>query len=87
MTMLQTPEWMRDAACKDMGADIFYPEKGNRATEAKAVCARCKVCSDCLEYAMQWPTLPYNQGVWGNTTPEERWKLYKRQRGRVSESA
>jgi WhiB family redox-sensing transcriptional regulator len=84
MTTPQTREWVDDAACLDIGNDIFYPDKGNRATEAKAVCARCKVRSECLEYAMQWPTLPYNQGVWGGTTPEERWKLYKRQRGRAS---
>jgi WhiB family transcriptional regulator, redox-sensing transcriptional regulator len=43
--------------------------------EAKTVCARCEVRSECLAFALAtWQ--PY--GVWGGTSPEERARLRKK---------
>ena len=45
---------------------------------AKAVCVRCDVRAECLEYALQWDPLC---GVWGGLSERERRQL-KRQRDR-----
>ena len=60
-----------------MGPELFYPNRGESSEEAEAVCARCPVKVECLEWAVvnneKW-------GVWGGTTQRKRrWlnKLYK----------
>ena len=73
--VIASTEWMVDAACRDMGPDLFYPEVGGKAAQAKAVCRRCKVRLECLEFALQWGSSPYDQGVWGGSTPDERHKI------------
>lgn len=80
--VIGTTEWMVQAACKDMGNEIFYPEKGGRSGEAKRVCNGCPVRVECLDFAMQWGSVPYDQGIWGGTTADERHLIRKRRRGR-----
>ncbi len=66
--------WRRQAACRDMDTDVFFPLSDEEAGPAKAVCATCPVRAECLEFA-----LATNQeaGVWGATSEEERRKLRK----------
>lgn len=68
--------WTDWAACRRSGVDpeIFFPvsEAGpalNQVAEAKAICARCPVTSECLAWALR---AGEPVGVWGGTTPEER---------------
>lgn len=66
---LRPPDWMVDALCPEVDADLFFPEAGGTARAAKAVCRRCEVQSDCLEYALAHNIGP---GVWGGATERER---------------
>jgi hypothetical protein len=61
--------WQDDSACRRADPELFFPQLGENAAEAKRICARCPVRSECLSYAMGRPDL---QGVWGGLTDEER---------------
>lgn len=67
-------EWVKRAACRGSDPDEFFPEQGNRALVAKAVCSRCPVRAECLEFAMR----NYERfGIWGGHTAKERRTLRK----------
>lgn len=68
-----TPEpWVADALCAQVDAEAFFPEKGGSTRQAKAICARCDVAAQCLEYALR-----HNErhGIWGGVSERERRKL------------
>lgn len=67
-----TPEWQELALCAQTSPDDFYPEKGGSAAEAKKVCGRCEVKSECLAYALSHDE---RFGIWGGLTERERRKL------------
>lgn len=67
-------DWMTDAACAEVGTDMFFPEKGGSTKPAKDVCRRCDVVAECLEYAL---SNSEEQGIYGGTSPQERRKLAK----------
>jgi len=48
-------EWHDRAACdgRDPSGTIFFPERGQSAARAKAICAGCPVVGECLEWALQ----------------------------------
>jgi WhiB family transcriptional regulator, redox-sensing transcriptional regulator len=61
-------------ACRDQDPDLFFPIGSSgpallQAAQAKAVCARCPVRIDCLNYAIE---TGQDAGVWGGTSEEER---------------
>jgi WhiB family redox-sensing transcriptional regulator len=69
-------DWTSFAACRQPGVDPewFFPvgDVGPGLREvaaAKAVCARCPVARECLEWALREGEAA---GIWGGTTPEER---------------
>lgn len=72
--MFERPNWHRQAACRGMSPDAFFPDGEANGTNAdydaaKAVCANCPVTAECLAWAYE------NQertGVWGGMTPLER---------------
>lgn len=69
--------WGPLAACKDEDSELFFPVSdlgpGARQTaQAKAVCARCPVRSECLGYALD---NGLDHGVFGGTTAKERRRL------------
>lgn len=66
--------WEVNALCSQTDPEQFYPEKGGSTREAKAVCLRCDVRMECLEWALS------NQerfGIWGGLSERERRKLAK----------
>ncbi len=67
--------WRRQAACRDMDTDVFFPLSDEEAGPAKAVCATCPVRAECLEFAM---TTRQPDGVWGGLTEAERRRLRRR---------
>lgn len=75
--MVRAP-WMRDALCAEYPKRLFFPELGGSAARAKAVCGRCLVQVECLDYAMNDPDA-FANGIWAGTTPAERKRL-KRER-------
>ncbi len=60
------------SACLDTPAEMFFPEQGGSADEAKAICQGCSIREACLEYA-----LANNEkfGVWGGHTERERRRI------------
>jgi WhiB family transcriptional regulator, redox-sensing transcriptional regulator len=74
LNLAQT-DWFDDAACRDVGTDVFFPTSEAQAAEAKSICAVCPVREECLEHALE--TRP-GDGVWGGLTPTERHRLIRR---------
>lgn len=70
--------WQRSAACTkpNIDPDIFFPERGCSSREARAVCARCPVAEQCLDYAL---TNGDEFGVWGGKRAPELRQLRKEQ--------
>jgi len=69
------PAWRTDAACAEVGGELFYPAPNESAAPAKRVCARCPVRRDCLDDALAWETPSLRHGVLGGLTPTERARL------------
>lgn len=62
-------DWRSRAACRDTDPGLFFPDLGESAAEAKAVCAACPVASECLAYAV---SVPERHGVFGGLSAKER---------------
>ena len=67
-------DWWQAAACRTADPDIFFPVSAHGPgqediAQAKAVCARCPVRKQCLQFALATHQV---HGVWGGTTEEER---------------
>lgn len=78
-------DWRHRAACIGEDPELFFPI-GSTGTAleqvdaAKAVCARCAVTDDCLEWALE---TNQDAGVWGGLSEDERRSLRRsRQRRR-----
>lgn len=54
--------WEVNALCSQTDPEQFYPEKGGSTREAKAVCLRCEVRMECLEWALSNPGALRNLG-------------------------
>jgi WhiB family transcriptional regulator, redox-sensing transcriptional regulator len=65
--------WRDLAACRDVDPETFFPigttDALGQLREARAICGRCPVAADCLDWALR---VGQDHGVWGGTTPEER---------------
>jgi WhiB family redox-sensing transcriptional regulator len=66
--MFQRPAWQAKAACRGMGTVAFFPTRGERVDEAKAVCARCPVQIECLSHALDGD----DHGIWAGTSERGR---------------
>jgi WhiB family transcriptional regulator, redox-sensing transcriptional regulator len=72
---LAGPAWMADAACRGSSANVFFPERGESADRAKAICAACPVLSGCLDYAVD---INQRQGIWGGCSFDQRRALRRK---------
>ncbi|HJR24233.1 MAG TPA: WhiB family transcriptional regulator [Acidimicrobiales bacterium] len=72
--------WRRNAACRGLDPEIFFPALDDDVVDAKAVCGACLVQETCLEFAL---TVREKEGVWGGATEKERRRIL-RQRRRAS---
>ncbi|WP_433017983.1 WhiB family transcriptional regulator [Kribbella sp. CA-294648] len=75
-------DWRHRAACLSEEADLFFPIGSSDAAyqqidEAKAVCHRCDVRAECLDWALR---IGQDHGVWGGLSPDERDALRRRTR-------
>ena len=79
-------DWLHRARCKDEDPELFFPvgTSGPAAVQtefAKAICMRCEVRTECLEWAM---ATGQDSGVWGGLSEEERRGLRRaRRRGEI----
>lgn len=80
--------WRQRAACQDEDPEIFFPNGSTgpaleQIAQAKTVCQRCPVLSECLEWAL---ATNEDAGIWGGKTEDERHTLRRsRQRKRREE--
>lgn len=77
-------DWQERAACREADPELFFsPEveyaqqRLDREAEAKAICARCPVRTDCLEFRLA-DERQTDGGIWGGLDEYERWTLRKR---------
>jgi WhiB family redox-sensing transcriptional regulator len=73
--------WAARGACRHSDPELFFPVAARgpalrQLAKAKAVCQRCPVRVQCLEYALQ---SGQRFGVWGGASEEER-RLMRRRR-------
>ncbi|MFF1443258.1 WhiB family transcriptional regulator [Streptomyces sp. NPDC058295] len=74
--------WREHAECRNEDPDLFFPIGTSgpallQTEQAKAVCRRCPVLEQCLEWAME---TDQTLGVWGGTSENERRALKRRAR-------
>jgi len=73
-------DWRHAAACRDEDPELFFPI-GNtgpavqQIDAAKAVCRRCSVTQECLDWAME---TGQDSGIWGGLDEDERRSLKRR---------
>jgi WhiB family redox-sensing transcriptional regulator len=70
-------EWRELALCAQVDPHIFFPDKGETASQAKRVCLQCEVTEECRADSKD-----ERFGVWGGQS--ERDRKAKRRRGRRS---
>jgi WhiB family transcriptional regulator, redox-sensing transcriptional regulator len=73
-------DWQDLAECAKPGGVVdFFPARGESVRDAKEVCARCAVRSECLDFALR---LKVAHGVWGGLSERER-RTLRRSRHRL----
>jgi WhiB family redox-sensing transcriptional regulator len=75
-----TMDWRHRAVCRDEDPELFFPVGNSgpalqQIAEAKAVCRRCPVASECLAWALE---SGQDAGVWGGMSEDERRALKRR---------
>lgn len=73
-------DWRHRAGCRDEDPELFFPVGNSgpallQIAEAKTVCRRCPVISDCLTWALD---TGQDAGVWGGMSEDERRALKRR---------
>ena len=68
-------KWKLRGKCREVDGDIFFPERGASTRKAKAVCRRCEVQEECLEYAVNNGE---KFGIWGGLSERERRAIRKK---------
>ena len=69
--------------CNESNSELFFPEEYTNPAilqEAKAICNSCPLVANCLEYAIDIPSL---EGIWGATTPRQRSRIRGQRRKKV----
>ncbi len=71
---LGRPTWHADGACRrpEHSGVNFFPQRGEDARPAKAVCAACPVRTDCLDQAL---STGEKHGIWGGLSERERRRI------------
>lgn len=72
--------WMVEAACAGHNPDLWFspgPGPSPDRSRAIAICTRCPVREECLEYALQHQI---DEGVWGGVGSRERRRIAKQRR-------
>ncbi|AJC56053.1 WhiB family transcriptional regulator [Streptomyces sp. 769] len=73
-------DWRHRAVCREEDPELFFPI-GNtgpallQIEEAKAVCRRCPVMEQCLQWALE---SGQDSGVWGGLSEDERRAMKRR---------
>ena len=74
--LVETP-WVADAACAGADPALFFGDPGTDSSEAKAICARCPVRTECLDFAI---ATHERFGIWGGLGQKARRDEARRRR-------
>ena len=73
-------EWPGRGLCGGEDPEVFFPSRGDPSTDARGICAACRVRDDCLKYAIEADEF----GIWGGLDQDERRNLRRRQRRKAA---
>jgi WhiB family redox-sensing transcriptional regulator len=87
--MTSETSWRIFAECRGENAAFFFapshferkPEKDQREGAARALCRRCTVRDECLDYAM---AVDEPHGIWGGLNELERRRLQRKRAAQAS---
>jgi WhiB family redox-sensing transcriptional regulator len=65
---MRSPREFENPLCAQVDGDIWFPEKGNDAKDAKAICARCSHRTECAEWGIRHEA----HGIWGGLNGRDR---------------
>jgi WhiB family redox-sensing transcriptional regulator len=73
-------DWRHTAVCRDEDPELFFPVGNSgpalaQIADAKLVCNRCPVTTECLSWALN---TGQDSGVWGGMSEDERRALKRR---------
>lgn len=70
----QRPEWQKDAACRGMDINLFFPRRGEtkQTREAKKICESCPVINECREYSFELAQHFETVGIFGGMATRNR---------------
>ncbi len=73
-------DWRHHAICREEDPEMFFPigthgPAAAQVEQAKMICRRCPVVTDCLDWALE---SGQDSGVWGATDELERRALARR---------
>ncbi|MFJ8431311.1 WhiB family transcriptional regulator [Kitasatospora sp. NPDC094019] len=78
---MRETNWRESARCRGTDPELFFPigigtgfKTLAQNDEAKAVCGRCPVSRECLDWALNVAV----EGIWGGTTETERRAIRRR---------
>lgn len=79
-------DWRKSAACRTEDSDLFFPQGTTGMwlaviEQAKAICRRCPVTGQCLQWALE---TGQDAGVWGGLSEAERRSLKRRKARTIS---
>lgn len=83
-------DWRHDAECRTEDPELFFPVGSQgpallQIEKAKAVCRRCPVMGQCLQWALEHRQ---ETGVWGGMSEDERHAMRRRaERNRARSSS
>ena len=69
--------WRARAACRGEDPDLFFPHRGEDTSVPAAICARCPVTVECLDYAID---AHEKFGMWGGASERERRRIRRDRR-------
>jgi WhiB family transcriptional regulator, redox-sensing transcriptional regulator len=77
---LDNMDWRHKAVCRDEDPELFFPVGNSgpaiaQIADAKLVCNRCPVTTECLTWALD---SGQDAGVWGGMSEDERRALKRR---------
>jgi WhiB family transcriptional regulator, redox-sensing transcriptional regulator len=77
---LKAMDWRHKAVCRDEDPELFFPVGNSgpalaQIADAKLVCNRCPVTTECLSWALE---SGQDAGVWGGMGEDERRALKRR---------
>jgi WhiB family transcriptional regulator, redox-sensing transcriptional regulator len=65
-------DWRKEAACRGLDPELFFPERGESVKPATRVCDSCVVRTDCLEYSL---AAREHFGIWGGLAERQRRRI------------